>query len=125
MVKYSLKVCVESTGISSMHLPQPFEFSVKVRKSLSKLECDSCHEQWPNWISFSAEENVSSSNTKGEFHLVVRCSECKKEGTAAVLDSCHEIGGLEDGRCEKVWASLDFRGVKPIDWQLAVIDFFI
>ncbi|KAF2088940.1 DUF866-domain-containing protein [Saccharata proteae CBS 121410] len=49
-----------------------------------KVQCTSCRETHPNWVSVSRFENNEVSGSRGEANFVWRCKLCKREHTATI-----------------------------------------
>ncbi|MCJ1455050.1 hypothetical protein MMC28_005404 [Mycoblastus sanguinarius] len=49
-----------------------------------KVQCTSCRDTHPNWVSLSRYEMNEVSGSKGEANFVWRCKSCKRESTATV-----------------------------------------
>ncbi|KAI4181360.1 MAG: hypothetical protein L6R41_006662 [Letrouitia leprolyta] len=52
-----------------------------------KVQCTSCRETHPNWVSISRFESTEISGSKGEANFVWRCKACKRESTASIKDA--------------------------------------
>ncbi|KAL8731159.1 MAG: hypothetical protein Q9166_003566 [cf. Caloplaca sp. 2 TL-2023] len=52
-----------------------------------KVQCTSCRETHPNWVSIGRFESSDISGSKGEANFVWRCKACKRESTASIKDA--------------------------------------
>ncbi|KAL9127712.1 MAG: hypothetical protein Q9217_003463 [Psora testacea] len=52
-----------------------------------KVQCTSCREVHPTWVSISRYESNEISGSKGEANFVWRCKTCKRESTANIRNA--------------------------------------
>ncbi|KAF2861716.1 DUF866-domain-containing protein, partial [Piedraia hortae CBS 480.64] len=79
-----------------------------------KIQCTSCRETHPNWVSFSSSDKVEQSKGKGEANFVWRCRNCKREHTANVVDSPK---AYSDSNALKNIISFDCRGIELLEFK--------
>ncbi|KAK0512262.1 hypothetical protein JMJ35_005390 [Cladonia borealis] len=77
----ALALTADLTGVTEL-IPldtseEPFFYNFKV-------QCTSCREVHPNWVSVSRYESNEVSGSKGEANFVWRCKSCKRESTATI-----------------------------------------
>ncbi|KAJ9071061.1 hypothetical protein DSO57_1000738 [Entomophthora muscae] len=53
-----------------------------------KVECSSCREVNPKWITINKVDFTDLSNSRGEANLVIKCKFCSRESSASVDTSC-------------------------------------
>ncbi|KAI9713095.1 MAG: hypothetical protein M1820_001080 [Bogoriella megaspora] len=80
----ALALSAELEGVTELQ-PQdtenaPFYYTFKV-------QCTSCRETHPNWVSISRFENNEQSGSRGEANFVWRCKNCKREHSASIINS--------------------------------------
>ncbi|MDI1486529.1 MAG: hypothetical protein OHK93_005760 [Ramalina farinacea] len=77
----ALSLCADLTGVTQL-LPldtpdEPYFYTFKV-------QCTSCREIHPNWVSISRHESNDVSGSRGEANFVWRCKSCKRETSATI-----------------------------------------
>ncbi|KAL8702920.1 MAG: hypothetical protein Q9201_003900 [Fulgogasparrea decipioides] len=80
----ALTLTADLSGVTDL-LPldtadEPFFYTFKV-------QCTSCRETHPSWVSISRFESSDISGSKGEANFVWRCKACKRESTANIKDA--------------------------------------
>ncbi|KAL8689127.1 MAG: hypothetical protein Q9224_004715 [Gallowayella concinna] len=80
----ALTLTADLSGVTDL-LPldtqdEPFFYTFKV-------QCTSCRETHPNWVSVNRFESTDISGSKGEANFVWRCKACKRESTASIKEA--------------------------------------
>ncbi|KAK5112592.1 hypothetical protein LTR62_003906 [Meristemomyces frigidus] len=52
-----------------------------------KIQCGSCREVHPNWVSMSRFETNEQSGSRGDANFVWKCKNCKREHSVNILDT--------------------------------------
>ncbi|KAE9981464.1 hypothetical protein EG328_011615 [Venturia inaequalis] len=80
----ALALTAELNGVTNLRPvdteDQPFHYTFKV-------QCTSCREIHPNWVSVSRFEKNEQSGSRGEANFVWRCKSCKREHTANIVEA--------------------------------------
>ncbi|TCD63319.1 hypothetical protein EIP91_005665 [Steccherinum ochraceum] len=77
MVKLQLSIKADLENVTDL-VPESDSFDY-----FFKVQCNSCHEVHPKFVSVNREEEHSVSGSKGATaHFVWRCSSCKRESSA-------------------------------------------
>ncbi|KAL9024582.1 MAG: hypothetical protein Q9180_007859 [Flavoplaca navasiana] len=80
----ALTLTAELIGVTDLH---PLDTSEEPYFYTFKVQCTSCRETHPNWVSISRFESTEISGSKGEANFVWRCKACKRESTASIKDA--------------------------------------
>ncbi|KAI8995038.1 hypothetical protein BDB01DRAFT_847020 [Pilobolus umbonatus] len=111
MVKLGLYIKADLENITDLKPVEEFEWSFKI-------ECTSCHEKDPSWISFNPHESYDMNSSRGSANLVMRCKFCKRDGSAQFEPSFKlQSYNIEDTGKFKQIAQFDCRGLELVDFQ--------
>ncbi|GAB7338692.1 hypothetical protein MBLNU457_5417t1 [Dothideomycetes sp. NU457] len=109
----ALTISAELNGVTDL-LPidteeAPFYYTFKV-------QCTSCREVHPNWVSVSRFENNEISGSRGEANFVWRCKNCKKEHSANILAAPKPYPADKSGKKFNI-ISFDCRGLEFVEFK--------
>ncbi|KAF6228919.1 hypothetical protein HO133_007031 [Letharia lupina] len=115
----ALALTADLTGVTDL-LPldtpdEPYFYTFKV-------QCTSCRETHPNWVSVSRYEQSEVSGSKGEANFVWRCKSCKRESTATIKNPPHVYTYFSPPKKQNIiefdCRGLEFTEFKPDgEWQ--------
>lgn len=77
----ALALTADLTGVTEL---TPLDTSEEPFFYIFKVQCTSCREVHPNWVSVSRYESNEVAGSKGEANFVWRCKSCKRESTATI-----------------------------------------
>ncbi|GAB7350728.1 hypothetical protein MBLNU459_g1281t1 [Dothideomycetes sp. NU459] len=109
----ALALTAELTGVTDL-LPldtqdSPFYYTFKV-------QCTSCREIHPNWVSVSRFETNDMSGSKGEANFVWKCKNCKREHSANIKDSPKAYPQMDTPKKQNI-VEIDCRGLEFVDFK--------
>ncbi|OJJ80431.1 CXXC motif containing zinc binding protein [Aspergillus glaucus CBS 516.65] len=109
----SLVLSAELSGVNQLR-PQdteddPYFYTFKV-------QCTSCREVHPNWISFTRFEQHEIPGSRGEANFVWRCKLCQKTHSATVTTGPNAYEADEKRKGQKI-IDLDCRGLEFIEFK--------
>ncbi|KAM0804444.1 hypothetical protein BDR22DRAFT_878935 [Usnea florida] len=81
-----------------------------------KVQCTSCRETHPNWISVNRHEQNEVSGSKGEANFVWRCKSCKRESTATVKNPPQAYTHASPPKRQKI-IEFDCRGLEFVEFK--------
>ncbi|KAL5332398.1 hypothetical protein BJX70DRAFT_404651 [Aspergillus crustosus] len=122
----SLILSAELTGVTDLR-PQdteeePYFYTFRV-------QCTSCRETHPNWVSFNRFETHEIPGSRGEANFVWKCRLCQRTHSASILSapSAYVFGEDEKRKGRKVidleCRGLEFTEFKPDgDWEAKGVD---
>ncbi|KAF2145380.1 uncharacterized protein K452DRAFT_119246 [Aplosporella prunicola CBS 121167] len=115
----ALTLTAELNGVTDLRpadTPEsPFYYTFKV-------QCTSCRETHPNWVSVSRFEQNEMSGSRGEANFVWKCKLCKREHSASILAAPAAYAQAEPPKRQKI-IEFDCRGLEFVefkpdgDWQ--------
>ncbi|PNS18404.1 hypothetical protein CAC42_6221 [Sphaceloma murrayae] len=109
----ALALTAELQGVTELR-PQdtenaPFYYTFKV-------QCTSCREIHPNWVSVSRFEKNEQSGSRGEANFVWRCKNCKREHTANMVDAPKAYEAQSPPKAKNI-AVFDCRGLEFVEFK--------
>ncbi|GAB7361727.1 hypothetical protein MBLNU230_g1774t1 [Neophaeotheca triangularis] len=122
MLALALKAELEGvTDLQPEDTPEnPFYYTFKV-------QCTSCREVHPNWVSISRFEQNEQSGSRGEANFVWKCKNCKREHTANIIDA-PKVYPRQDVPKQVKLLTMDCRGLEFVefkpdgDWKATGVD---
>ncbi|KAK3630477.1 hypothetical protein LTR56_009473 [Elasticomyces elasticus] len=109
----ALAVTAELEGVTDLQ-PQdteetPFYYTFKV-------QCTSCREIHPNWVSVSRFETNEQSGSRGDANFVWRCKNCKREHSANITDTPKSYSQQSPPKAKNIIV-LDCRGLEFVEFK--------
>ncbi|KAK3172336.1 hypothetical protein OEA41_005657 [Lepraria neglecta] len=109
----ALALKADLTGVTDL-LPldtpeEPFFYNFKV-------QCTSCREVHPNWVSVSRYESNEVSGSKGEANFVWRCKTCKRESTATIKNAPRAYSHSSPPKRQNI-IEFDCRGLEFVEFK--------
>ncbi|KAF4549143.1 Hypothetical protein D9617_23g005580 [Elsinoe fawcettii] len=109
----ALALTAELEGVTELR-PQdtedsPFYYTFKV-------QCTSCREVHPNWVSVSRFEKNELSGSRGEANFVWRCKNCKREHSANITDAPKAYEAQSPAKAVNIIA-FDCRGLEFVEYK--------
>ncbi|KAJ5106797.1 Protein of unknown function DUF866 eukaryotic [Penicillium angulare] len=84
-----------------------------------KVQCSSCRETHPNWVSFNRFEQHEIPGSRGEANFVWKCRLCTKTHSASIITAPKEYDA-EAKKAEQKIIEMDCRGLEFIDFKADV-----
>ncbi|KAF2219138.1 hypothetical protein BDZ85DRAFT_59738 [Elsinoe ampelina] len=81
-----------------------------------KVQCTSCREVHPNWVSVSRFEKNELSGSRGEANFVWRCKNCKREHSASIVDAPKAYEIQSPAKAVNIIA-FDCRGLEFVEYK--------
>ncbi|KAJ6102383.1 hypothetical protein N7486_004810, partial [Penicillium sp. IBT 16267x] len=81
-----------------------------------KVQCSSCRETHPNWVSFNRFEQHEIPGSRGEANFVWKCRLCTKTHTASIV-SGPNVYEADEKKAGKKIIEMDCRGLEFVDFQ--------
>ncbi|KAI9679530.1 MAG: hypothetical protein M1817_005552 [Caeruleum heppii] len=81
-----------------------------------KVQCTSCREIHPNWVSVSRFESNDLSGSRGEANFVWRCKSCKRESSAVIKGSPNPYKQTSPPTKQKI-LEFDCRGLEFTEFK--------
>ncbi|KAK5134101.1 hypothetical protein LTR08_006991 [Meristemomyces frigidus] len=81
-----------------------------------KVQCTSCREIHPNWVSISRFETNEQSGSRGDANFVWRCKNCKREHTANILDAPKSYAQQSPAKLQNI-LTIDCRGLELLEFK--------
>ncbi|RUS27451.1 hypothetical protein BC938DRAFT_483229 [Jimgerdemannia flammicorona] len=83
-----------------------------------KIQCNSCHEIDPSWITMNREDTYDLANSRGSANLVMKCKFCKRESSAQFEPTppIKPYTADDSGRFTKM-VVIDCRGLEPVEFE--------
>ncbi|KAF1982907.1 DUF866-domain-containing protein [Aulographum hederae CBS 113979] len=120
----ALALTAELNGVTDLRPTDdestPFHYTFRV-------QCTSCREVHPNWVSVSRHEMNELSGSRGEANFVWKCKMCKREHSATIKDPPKPYEQTSPPKTVDLLV-LDCRGLEFIefkpdgDWQASGLD---
>ncbi|WPH04559.1 Hypothetical protein R9X50_00745100 [Acrodontium crateriforme] len=109
----AVTLTAELTGVTDL-LPEdteqaPFYYTFKV-------QCTSCREIHPNWVSVSRFEMNEQSGSRGEANFVWKCKNCKREHSANITDKPKSYPQQSPAKPLNI-LTLDCRGLEFVEFK--------
>ncbi|THX20981.1 DUF866-domain-containing protein [Aureobasidium pullulans] len=92
-----------------------------------KVQCTSCREVHPNWVSVSRFEQNEVSGSRGEANFVWKCKNCKREHSATIKEAPKAYAQNDTPKSQKI-IEIDCRGLEFVEfkpdgeWKVTGID---
>ncbi|KAF2495980.1 DUF866-domain-containing protein [Lophium mytilinum] len=81
-----------------------------------KVQCTSCRETHPNWVSVSRFEMNEQSGSKGEANFVWRCKNCKREHSANIKEAPKSYPLSSPPKIQNI-IEFDCRGLEFVEFK--------
>ncbi|KAK3066012.1 hypothetical protein LTR53_017794 [Teratosphaeriaceae sp. CCFEE 6253] len=81
-----------------------------------KVQCTSCREVHPNWVSVSRFETNEQSGSRGDANFVWRCKNCKREHSANITDTPKAYPQASPAKARNI-ITLDCRGLEFVEFK--------
>ncbi|EOD46069.1 putative duf866 domain-containing protein [Neofusicoccum parvum UCRNP2] len=109
----ALTLTAELEGVTGL-LPtdtaeKPFYYTFKV-------QCTSCRETHPNWVSVSRHEQNEVSGSRGEANFVWRCKNCKREHSANITAAPNAYSQQLPPKRQNI-ITFDCRGLEFVEFK--------
>ncbi|ODQ66049.1 DUF866 domain protein [Nadsonia fulvescens var. elongata DSM 6958] len=109
----SLNITAELAGVSELKtidLPtQPYEYSFKI-------QCTSCRDIHPNWVSINQFKRQDVPGGKGEANFVFKCRSCKRDSSINLKTTGNSYTEDKSGK-PVTMLKLDCRGVEAVEFK--------
>ncbi|KAL1588077.1 hypothetical protein WHR41_03375 [Cladosporium halotolerans] len=109
----ALALKAELEGVTDLQ-PQdtddaPFHYTFKV-------QCTSCREVHPNWVTVNRHEMNEQQGSRGEANFVWKCQNCKRQHTANVLEAPKAYPQQEPAKFQNI-LTIDCRGLEFVEFK--------
>ncbi|KAK6390545.1 hypothetical protein LTR65_005416 [Meristemomyces frigidus] len=81
-----------------------------------KVQCTSCREIHPNWVSVSRFETNEQAGSRGDANFVWRCKNCKREHSANILEAPKAYPQQSPAKPQKI-LTIDCRGLEFLEFK--------
>ncbi|KAI4725623.1 DUF866-domain-containing protein [Aureobasidium sp. EXF-10728] len=81
-----------------------------------KVQCTSCREIHPNWVSVSRFEQNEVSGSRGEANFVWKCKNCKREHSASIKEAPKPYVHNDTPKAQKI-IEFDCRGLEFVEFK--------
>ncbi|THY25641.1 DUF866-domain-containing protein [Aureobasidium pullulans] len=81
-----------------------------------KVQCTSCREVHPNWVSVSRFEQNEVSGSRGEANFVWKCKNCKREHSATIKEAPKAYAQNDTPKSQKI-IEIDCRGLEFVEFK--------
>ncbi|THW52326.1 DUF866-domain-containing protein [Aureobasidium pullulans] len=81
-----------------------------------KVQCTSCREVHPNWVSVSRIEQNEVSGSRGEANFVWKCKNCKREHSATIKEAPKAYAQNDTPKSQKI-IEIDCRGLEFVEFK--------
>ncbi|KAJ9490001.1 hypothetical protein VN97_g3280 [Penicillium thymicola] len=81
-----------------------------------RVQCTSCRETHPNWVSFNRFETHEIPGSRGEANFVWKCRLCTKTHTASIISGPKPYEAQEKQNTQKI-IEMDCRGLEFIEFK--------
>ncbi|KAF2667933.1 DUF866-domain-containing protein [Microthyrium microscopicum] len=81
-----------------------------------KVQCTSCREIHPNWVSVSRHETHEQSGSRGEANFVWKCKNCKREHTANIKEAPKAYAQASPAKAFNI-LEFDCRGLEFVEFK--------
>ncbi|KAL6236149.1 hypothetical protein BDW75DRAFT_207518 [Aspergillus navahoensis] len=110
----SLILTAELAGVTDLR-PQdteetPYYYTFKV-------QCTSCRETHPNWVSFNRFEQHEIPGSRGEANFVWKCKLCQRTHSASIIAGPNEYNAGDDKRKGQKVIDLECRGLEFTEFK--------
>ncbi|KIW06581.1 uncharacterized protein PV09_02300 [Verruconis gallopava] len=109
----ALTLSAELNGVTNL---RPLDTAEDPYNYTFKVQCTSCRETHPNWISFNRFEQHEQQGSRGDANFVWRCQNCKRQHSANIVEapSAYEA---ESAPKEMNILQLDCRGLEFVEFK--------
>ncbi|KAI9930297.1 hypothetical protein AWENTII_007771 [Aspergillus wentii] len=109
----SLTISAELNGVTGL---QPTDTEQSPYYYTFKVQCTSCRETHPNWVSFNRFEQTEIPGSRGEANFVWKCKLCQKTHSASIIAGPNAYEA-DDKRPAKKVIDLDCRGLEFTEFK--------
>ncbi|KAJ5587156.1 uncharacterized protein N7459_002921 [Penicillium hispanicum] len=109
----SLVLKAELEGVTAL---QPTDTEENPYFYTFRVQCSSCRETHPNWVSFNRFEQHEIPGSRGEANFVWKCRLCMKTHTASIVAGPHTYQADEKEKSQKI-IELDCRGLEFTEFK--------
>ncbi|OQO09355.1 hypothetical protein B0A48_04753 [Cryoendolithus antarcticus] len=81
-----------------------------------KVQCTSCREVHPNWVSVSRFEQNEQQGSRGEANFVWKCQNCKRQHTASIIDAPKSYPQQSPPKPQNI-ITFDCRGLEFVEFK--------
>ncbi|KAF2094662.1 DUF866-domain-containing protein [Rhizodiscina lignyota] len=81
-----------------------------------KVQCTSCREIHPNWVTVSRHETNELSGSRGEANFVWRCKNCKREHSANITEAPKAYEQASPAKAKNILV-FDCRGLEFVEFR--------
>ncbi|KAJ5101987.1 DUF866 domain protein [Penicillium alfredii] len=81
-----------------------------------RVQCNSCHEVHPNWVSFNRFEQHEIPGSRGEANFVWKCRLCTQTHSASIIAGPNTVQPQDKRKGQKV-IDMDCRGLEFIEFK--------
>ncbi|KAK4494936.1 hypothetical protein PRZ48_014292 [Zasmidium cellare] len=109
----ALAVSAELEGVTDL---QPEDTEQNPFYYTFKVQCTSCRETHPNFVSVSRHEQNEQSGSRGEANFVWRCKNCKREHSANIIDAPKSYPQQDPPKLQNI-ITIDCRGLEFVEFK--------
>ncbi|KAK1053696.1 hypothetical protein LTR33_014325 [Friedmanniomyces endolithicus] len=109
----AIAVTAELNGVTDL---QPEDTEQTPFYHTFKVQCTSCREVHPNWVSVSRFETNEQSGSRGDANFVWRCKNCKREHSANITDTPKAYPQQSPAKAKNI-LTLDCRGLEFVEFK--------
>ncbi|KAK0334412.1 hypothetical protein LTR91_018610 [Friedmanniomyces endolithicus] len=109
----AIAVTAELNGVTDL---QPEDTEQTPFYYTFKVQCTSCREVHPNWVSVSRFETNEQSGSRGDANFVWRCKNCKREHSANITDTPKAYPQQSPAKAKNI-LTLDCRGLEFVEFK--------
>ncbi|KAH9820908.1 putative DUF866 domain protein [Teratosphaeria destructans] len=109
----ALALTAELNGVTDL---QPEDSEQSPFYYTFKVQCTSCREVHPNWVSVSRFETNEQSGSRGEANFVWKCKNCKREHSANIVDVPKAYAQQSPAKAQNV-ITIDCRGLEFVEFK--------
>ncbi|KAF1824502.1 DUF866-domain-containing protein [Dissoconium aciculare CBS 342.82] len=109
----ALAVCADLEGVTDL---APIDTEENPFYYTFKVQCTSCRETHPNWVSVSRHENNEQSGSRGEANFVWRCKNCKREHSANIIEAPKVYAQQSPAKLQNILV-MDCRGLEFVEYK--------
>ncbi|KXL46457.1 hypothetical protein M433DRAFT_65643 [Acidomyces richmondensis BFW] len=109
----ALAITAELNGVTDL---QPEDSEQTPFYYTFKIQCTSCRETHPNWVSISRFEKNEQSGSRGEANFVWRCKNCKREHSANIVEAPIAYSQHSPPQPRNI-ITLDCRGLEFVEFK--------
>ncbi|KAL8824098.1 MAG: hypothetical protein Q9191_005300 [Dirinaria sp. TL-2023a] len=109
----ALTLTADLTGVTDL---QPLDTQDEPHFYTFKVQCTSCRETHPNWVSISRFESSDMPGSRGEANFVWRCKTCKRESTANIKNAPTAYSQMIPPKAQNI-IEFDCRGLEFTEFK--------